>query len=893
MEVVVVNMIPEALSGETNSDSEPFIAVNPADPQRIAASAFTPDPVPDGSTFPIYVSADGGQTWALHPVVPAFPIPDDITLRFSASTSHLYAAVRKDGLKVSRSSDPDLQAPMSVIHTAQFCDQPYIDAATVPAGPSAGQDRIYIGRGSAGDAPGQSTLAIDLSLDAAAASPAFSSAYPDTRALIAGAYQIRPAIHPDGTIYGLFYSWLGTSAGMWLARVIVVRDDVWGVGYPKPFTTLKDPSDNQPGRFVTPMPITYPDGPPLGQERLGGELAIAVDPRDSRIVYVAWADQQGAGPYTLHVRASTNKGQDWSGDLRTILNAQNPALAVNSRGKIAFLYQQLTDGPGGARWETHLQRSADTVGWQDLLLATMPADAPAGDSLVGTYLGDYLSLMAVGKDFYGIFSMSNLPDFENYLDNFPQGVAYQRKKDFDSQPHTLLDVDGATPVMSSIDPFFVKVTEIEPELDVYVRDWTEDAAHRDNGVEPSAHGDFFTTSDVWNQWTSGTPLPFDDSDQPPHEPPQAAILGDNFAFVRVSRNATNDTPVHVDAQFLYADFGITPFATLPAGGQPASIDLGPNDPVQTLSVGYKWQLPDSASPHVAMAVQISAEDDPMVTPGLQGKLPGTSTDTMVRLDNNKALRDAAVYEVIPGITQVFYAAAYCPPPAPCDPRLFFDLAGPVEEALARDGYIELIDGRHEPVRHPFRGDQVLRLERMRPGEYRWIGITMMAATEPLKATFTALQGDLPTGGFTVVAQPSSLALVLQSILRFHAASFSRVEALQIAGAAEESRASADFLRAGEVEEADYLAYIRAHADAMRQQLNQLLESAQSPLTRTPRHRPDPFGVSAALTRFQSVVRSGNLKQVAGEHSRLLHALDAFLTMVFKFQGEVPQKEPKS
>src|ERR1041385_9248211 len=40
--VVVVNMIPRTLSGEEHQDSEPTIAVNPANPNQIAASAVTP-----------------------------------------------------------------------------------------------------------------------------------------------------------------------------------------------------------------------------------------------------------------------------------------------------------------------------------------------------------------------------------------------------------------------------------------------------------------------------------------------------------------------------------------------------------------------------------------------------------------------------------------------------------------------------------------------------------------------------------------------------------------------------------------------------------------------------------------------------------------------------------
>ncbi len=68
------------------------------------------------------------------------------------------------------------------------------------------------------------------------------------------------------------------------------------------------------------------------------------------------------------------------------------------------------------------------------------------------YLGDYIRLLAVGDDFYGVFSGSNLPDRAN----FPNGVAYQRNANWTT--HTLVGADGVTPVAVSIDPFFVRYT---------------------------------------------------------------------------------------------------------------------------------------------------------------------------------------------------------------------------------------------------------------------------------------------------------------------------------------------------------------------------------------------------------------------------------------------------
>src|SRR5438094_1545135 len=93
--VLVVNMIPKSLSGETHQDSEPTIAVNPANPLQIAGSAFTPDPA-RGPLAPIYVSLDGGYTWTLNSIVPGANRSTgtaDITVQFSKANHTLYAGI--------------------------------------------------------------------------------------------------------------------------------------------------------------------------------------------------------------------------------------------------------------------------------------------------------------------------------------------------------------------------------------------------------------------------------------------------------------------------------------------------------------------------------------------------------------------------------------------------------------------------------------------------------------------------------------------------------------------------------------------------------------------------------------------------------------------------------
>ena len=464
--VLVVNMIPKSLSGEENQDSEPMIAVNAADPNHIVGTAFTPDPFGSGLA-PYFASTDGGATWRLNAVVPGGNQTADITVAFSGAGEKLYAGIlRLDSptddtrLSILRGDDFAAPTPMTVLEDRQKPDQPFIQAATVGAGgPDAGRENFYVGNNDFAGSP--QTATIDVGLDAGSAAPAINRVRVERR-VTAGQNgpQVRPSVHSDGTVYAAFYGWrsqTGDFAGNTLrvtADAVVVRDDNWGRG-PQPFEALTDPADGVVGRRVAQnLKFSFDQTglPENGQQRLGGALAIAVDPRPktSSTVYLAFGADDANSNFAIDVRASHDRGLTWSSrSLLSLPRATNAALAVNSSGVVGLLYQQLVGTGARMRWETHFRRSSDTRVWSDVVLASALAGGPDKD--FDPYLGDYCHVLAIGANFYGVFSSANTPDRAN----FPNKVTYQRNADFATRK--LLALDGTTQVRASIDPFFFKV----------------------------------------------------------------------------------------------------------------------------------------------------------------------------------------------------------------------------------------------------------------------------------------------------------------------------------------------------------------------------------------------------------------------------------------------------
>lgn len=746
MPLRVVNVTPNVLSNDTNGDTEPSIAVDGANPQRIAITAFTPDPASSGSA-PIYVSTDGGVNWATVVCLPGGNTTFDSSIRFAGRVGTFYAGILRadsSNLAILRSAFPPAGVMTQLINRAGP-DQPWVAASW-----GGSTERVYVTSNDGGQA------AVQFSIDAAtAAAPAgFGAALNLQLRTGSSRPSVRGAIHRSGRV---FITFVHTAAAG--SDIVVMRDDNWGANN---FGDLLDTGDGIAGvRIVTGVTVP-PVGTMLGTQRVSSRIAIAVDPRNRRRVYVAWCDGAVtvASPFTLHLRRSDDGGATWTGDLRTITNVTNPGLAVNVQGVVAMIYQRLVNVAGNNRWSTVLERSTNrfaTVTTTSELANTPPG---VGFGLAGD-LGDFANLTAHAKDFYGAFCAVNAP----LNANFPSGVTFLRNADFATG--NLRNLTNTANVATSVDPFLVHWQTVEPKDDVYVRDWTDSAAVADDGAEPSLRPAFYVTPDVWNR--RGTDPGAFVSDRPSNEDAGngVGIIGNNWLFARIRRKAA--APAGAPDLAVTAHFLVSPLGTgsnyADASSMDPDVTFPDPDPVVTFAAAdvgpvtttaFPWHLNPVASTHLCAAVEISTPSDPLVGASLRGRAPGwPDTDLEIVDDNNKAQRNMGLSTAAARESQgesVLWAIVHNAALFRRDLEL--QIRWPIpRDATGRPSAIIISPGL-EPM--PIRTGGRIVLRRMQPLENRWVGIRLRGLTGRRGLTvaveFDELVGDAAVNGFALGVQ---------------------------------------------------------------------------------------------------------------------------------------------
>ncbi|MFP3556909.1 sialidase family protein [Paraburkholderia sp. SIMBA_049] len=875
MPLTLVNMTPASLSGDIGRDSEPNVSVNPANPLQIAASTLSSDPAASGNA-PIFVSTDGGTTWAMNIVLPGGSKTNDSSLRFATTSSVLYAGILRGdtgALNILRTASFTSAGVLDPLVSRAADDQPWVEAATAMGGAGNGADHVYVANNDT--SVSGATATVDQSLDAST-SPApagFVTRRIEVRATSGqDGPPVRTSTHPDGTVYGVFLGWRAFVAGGPITSdVVVVRDDDWGAGA-TPYRDLVDAGDGQAGVRVAAGVTLPPFASLLGTQRTGASACIAVDPSNRNTVYVAWIDGSTGASVSIHLRRSTDAGQTWSADLRTIATATNPCLAVDVRGQVGFMYQQLGNPGSGNRWRTHFEVSSDGFASAptDLTLADVP-DAN------GTYtgvnpIGDYANLTAVGKTFYGIFSANNTPDSAN----FPNSVTYQRNANFVT--HTLLANDGVTTVAPSIDPFFFRYSDLAPGDDFYVRDWTDSATSGDTGLEPSTHAVFYATSDVWNRRGSlpGTFM----SDQPPNEDAGNGVgnIGDNWAFARVRRNAAGTGSTTVTAHFLVSKLG-TGSNYVDAGTMDPDVSFPDPDPTlvfgaadlgPTITPAYRWHLGAVSSTHLCQAVEISTPADPFVPPSLLGRAPGwPTTDLAVINDNNKAQRNMGLSTtpargegLIDSFALVHNAATFH------RDMVLRGYTPPKWRRRLAEARLALAGEREQA----FESDMMLTVRGMAPGENRWLRVSLAppggAQGEVLAVFFDELVAGKAVNGFGIGAHIGTDKDVARALLERHRSVFTRLAAMIVSDTAQMMAHRAAELCGGKpLTLKAAMSFVAREFEAMTALVARQAEAS----------RNDPFELARALKVVHGALGGGRPENVAIAYASLLERLDSSLT----------------
>ena len=422
-------------SDEFAQNSEPSIAVNPANPAQVFVTAFNDF---DNASFEpqpsfVFFSGNGGAAWSVYQRFDTL----DVSVAWADGgrpyLAHLFPPNNFSApIMLVRAADlPVANAQFNILPAGTYAAGDVADQPWVVASRAGGQDRVYITFNDFNTFP--RTAGIQFSLDGGATwkretlerrSPGLQDGPP-----------VRTAVAGD-TVYVAFERWddffqTDFFSGVGVGELVIMKDTDAGRGH---FRALGAAGA---GRIVQ-GGLQFPFGSGnLGQERTGSGLSIAVDPRDARVVFIA-VEVSDVGPQRVAVFCTTDGGRNWTRcyDLRP--GTGLPALAISASGVVGLEYTGAFHG----LLETHLLQTTDrfaTVGDTTLSRFTDTSLVPSFDPFVG----DFQRLVAVGNVFHGTFSASN----DTTL--YPQQPVFVRDRS---------RLGGRVP--HSIDPFYFNIDAI-------------------------------------------------------------------------------------------------------------------------------------------------------------------------------------------------------------------------------------------------------------------------------------------------------------------------------------------------------------------------------------------------------------------------------------------------
>lgn len=398
----------------TKPQNEPSIAVNRADPSRLAAGANDYRCLTStcGDTHPgVYRSTDGGISWAdaglgggvvgILPEPPGFAwgsretagelAGGDPTLAWGPGTDVYYGfiafndvACSAGGIYVSRSADAGATwaTPVQVQANSdsEFQDKPYVAVDSTPGSPFFG--RIYVSWTrfeslSCGGPRVASPIVLSYSDDGAH----WSSPRTISTAGSSCNQGSIPAIGADGSLYVAWWN-----CDITPQRILVAKSVSGGESFSVP---------SEVAQFVTiPSPL------PPSSFRTNSYPTIATHPTDPNLLYVVWAsDPAGDDDADILSSRSTDGGATWSIPTRVNDDATTndqffPWVSVSPEGRLDVIFGDRRDDPADSFYNTYHARSTD--GGLSFQANVRVTDSPSNPDIGfdGLFIGDYFNLVS-------------------------------------------------------------------------------------------------------------------------------------------------------------------------------------------------------------------------------------------------------------------------------------------------------------------------------------------------------------------------------------------------------------------------------------------------------------------------------------------------------------------
>lgn len=396
----VTDVATDATDPSNQRDTEPSIAVNPANPQEIVITTFA-EAWTAMRGAPVWRSTDGGVTWNKVFILPrpgASTAPGDQKVQFNAAgqlmVAELAGGVAQPRCLIFRQTG----APGTNLTGGGFYgdDQPMLD---VDKSGGAFAGRTY-----------------SAWLDFAVANPVSTVARSADNGqtvtnVVAGSNAsfpnrtTRSAVDAGGRAYIVFKTREGGAGGDFEnAHFRVKRSDDGGVSW----NALGAAGVSVHGAAQMQTWFTTAWGNPAkgktGRAR-SSDAWIAADPSDGDI-YVTYCDRDASGFGQIFIARSTDHGATWTTSRITdgTHHSAFPEVAVADNGVVGVLYVDFDDAGATTIFRHRFARSYnDGTTWSHENLQSMDP-GPIANASDGFLWGDYEGLTAHGLYFYGVFT---------------------------------------------------------------------------------------------------------------------------------------------------------------------------------------------------------------------------------------------------------------------------------------------------------------------------------------------------------------------------------------------------------------------------------------------------------------------------------------------------------